>query len=206
MATPGTMGPMSSRFASRSLLCAALLLAALVFDLRGGRGARAQAVPSVEALRAELAQLTASSPKLPEGALLSIAYTIDVAERIAKGFAPQSEDWRSARASWLAHGGARARSGARAARQDRDARLRSPISRAAAGLRDLRARPTTTRARAYPLLIVLHGGSANGNLFLGVVLGNNMNWKEYDDAPLGRVRAALDAGRGSWSRPTASAR
>ncbi|HEX2676909.1 MAG TPA: extensin family protein, partial [Polyangiales bacterium] len=28
--------------------------------------------------------------------------------------------------------------------------------------------------------IVLHGGSANGNLFLGVVLGNNMNWKEYE--------------------------
>ena len=29
-------------------------------------------------------------------------------------------------------------------------------------------------------MIVLHGGSSNGNLFLGVVLGNNMNWKEYD--------------------------
>jgi poly(3-hydroxybutyrate) depolymerase len=29
-------------------------------------------------------------------------------------------------------------------------------------------------------MVVLHGGSANGHLFLGVVLGNYMNWKEYD--------------------------
>ena len=35
-------------------------------------------------------------------------------------------------------------------------------------------------ARRYPLLIMLHGGSSNGNLFLGVVLGNNMDWETYD--------------------------
>ncbi len=33
--------------------------------------------------------------------------------------------------------------------------------------------------KKYPLMITLHGGSSNGNLFLGVVLGNNMNWKKY---------------------------
>ena len=41
-----------------------------------------------------------------------------------------------------------------------------------------------SRANAWQLgpseSVMLHGGSANGNLFLGVVLGNNMNWKEYD--------------------------
>lgn len=33
--------------------------------------------------------------------------------------------------------------------------------------------------RSYPLMVMLHGGSANGNLFLGVVLGNNLSWKRY---------------------------
>jgi len=35
-------------------------------------------------------------------------------------------------------------------------------------------------SRSYPLYIALHGGSSNGNLFLGVVLGNNMDWLTYD--------------------------
>lgn len=35
-------------------------------------------------------------------------------------------------------------------------------------------------SRAYPLYVALHGGSSNGNLFLGVVLGNNMDWLTYD--------------------------
>ncbi|MFW5925927.1 MAG: extensin family protein, partial [Myxococcota bacterium] len=30
-----------------------------------------------------------------------------------------------------------------------------------------------------PLYVALHGGSSNGNLFLGVVLGNNMPWEKY---------------------------
>ena len=34
-------------------------------------------------------------------------------------------------------------------------------------------------SRQYPMLIAMHGGSSNGNLFLGVVLGNNMDWKRY---------------------------
>ncbi len=35
--------------------------------------------------------------------------------------------------------------------------------------------------RSYPLYVALHGGSSNGNLFLGVVLGNNMDWETYDE-------------------------
>lgn len=34
-------------------------------------------------------------------------------------------------------------------------------------------------ATPIPLYIALHGGSSNGNLFLGVVLGNNMDWLTY---------------------------
>lgn len=33
--------------------------------------------------------------------------------------------------------------------------------------------------RATPLLVVLHGGSSNHALFLGVVFGNNVEWKTY---------------------------
>ncbi|MDB4977738.1 MAG: hypothetical protein JWN48_6079, partial [Myxococcaceae bacterium] len=40
--------------------------------------------------------------------------------------------------------------------------------------------PDYTPDKSWPLMIVLHGGSSNGNLFLGVVLGNNMDWKTYD--------------------------
>ncbi|MEZ4252822.1 MAG: alpha/beta hydrolase-fold protein [Polyangiales bacterium] len=41
--------------------------------------------------------------------------------------------------------------------------------------------PDYDPSRTYPLYIALHGGSSNGNLFLGVVLGNNMDWLRYDE-------------------------
>ncbi len=34
-------------------------------------------------------------------------------------------------------------------------------------------------SKATPLLVVLHGGSSNHNLFLGVVFGNNLDWDTY---------------------------
>ena len=39
--------------------------------------------------------------------------------------------------------------------------------------------PDYDPSRRYPLYVALHGGSSNGNLFLGVVLGNNMDWETY---------------------------
>lgn len=136
-------------------------------------------VPDVATLRAQLASAQAADAgKLPEGAFLSIAYTLDVAERIQKGFAPQGAAWR-ARAARLLH----------AVQQGRDpfpeqaGKLLMRGYRSALSL-DLQGYgiylpPGYDPSRAYPLVIVLHGGSANGNLFLAVVLGNNMNWKEY---------------------------
>ena len=56
---------------------------------------------------------------------------------------------------------------------------RSPISLRVQGY-TVYVPPDYTPDKQWPLMIVLHGGSSNGNLFLGVVLGNNMNWKEYD--------------------------
>ena len=42
------------------------------------------------------------------------------------------------------------------------------------------SRPTTILKKRYPLFVMLHGGSSNGNLFLGVLLGNNLDWKSYN--------------------------
>src|SRR6185295_11769813 len=107
-----------------------------------------------------------------------IAYTIDVAERIAKKFPTQSVEWRARAARYLA-----------LAKKGEDPALaqhgklimrgyRSPVSELLQGY-GIYVPANYDPSKRYPLLIMLHGGSANGNLFLGVVLGNNMNWKEY---------------------------
>ena len=161
-----------------------LLPLCLVLGLIGSalieRGVRADPAPTVEALRARLEQIRAAHDKqLPEGAWLSIAYQIDVAERIVGKFADQSLLWRQRAVAFM-----------NSAEQGHDPLLeqrgklvmrgyRSPISDQLQGY-GIYLPPDYDPARAYPLLIMLHGGSANGNLFLGVVLGNNMNWKEYD--------------------------
>jgi hypothetical protein len=39
--------------------------------------------------------------------------------------------------------------------------------------------PAYDPSTAHPLLVLLHGGSSNHHLFLGVVLGNNVEWASY---------------------------
>ena len=143
----------------------------------------AQATPgqTVSQLRTELEQVRAEAAgRIPEGAFESIAYTIDVAERIDGGaFSPQAAAWRARAADFLA-----------LARKGEDPLLaqrgklvmrgyQSPVSLRRQGYAIYLPAGYDPK-KAYPLMLVLHGGSANGNLFLGVVLGNNMNWKEYD--------------------------
>ncbi len=144
-----------------------------------GPAASADTEPDLAALRAQLASAQAADAgKLPEGVFLSIAYTLDVAERIQNGFAPQAAIWRARAARLLDAVG-----------QGRDPfpeqagkllmrGYRSPLSLDLQGY-GIYLPPGYDPSRAYPLVLVLHGGSANGNLFLAVVLGNNMNWKEY---------------------------
>jgi enterochelin esterase-like enzyme len=148
----------------------------------GGAPAAVSAAPSpsVPELRAELERVrVAQAGRVPDGALESIAYTIDVAERVDGGrFAPQAGAWRARAADFLA-----------LAQQGEDPLLaqrgkivmrgyRSPVSLSRQGYA-IYLPPGYDPSKAYPLMLVLHGGSANGNLFLGVVLGNNMNWKDY---------------------------
>lgn len=116
---------------------------------------------------------------VPSGSLTSIDYLLDVAERIRRRFPPQSEAWRARAMRFL-----------ESVEQGRD-----PYPEGAGQIlnRGYRASFTPTRqgyavylppdydaSRSYPLMIMLHGGSSNGNLFLGVVLGNNMDWRRYN--------------------------
>jgi predicted esterase len=116
---------------------------------------------------------------VPEGAWLSIEHALDVSERIAGSFTPQSQQWAARASRWLdrAERGQDPIAGARGEILMRG--YRSPISQHLQGYAIYTPKDYDP-AKKYPLLVMLHGGSANGNLFLGVVLGNNMNWKEYD--------------------------
>ncbi len=164
--------------ANRPPLAFLVLLLTAAVPSSVGRAAPAKPTPSTSELRSQISAVAANT-KLPQGAIESLGYQLDVADRIEHTFAPQSEAWRARAARMI-----------ETAKQGRDpfveARAQilmrgyvSPISRARQGYA-ISLPKDYDPTRAYPLMITLHGGSANGNLFLGVVLGNNMNWKEYD--------------------------
>lgn len=119
-----------------------------------------------------------TEPQVPAGAVDSIGYLRTRADKMGPDYAAQAAAWR-----------ARADSFDAAVRSGRDP---YPEQRGKIVTRAYRSKVTDTLqgysvylppgydpAKEWPLVVVLHGGSSNGNLFLGVVLGNNMNWKEY---------------------------
>ncbi|MBX3272362.1 MAG: extensin family protein [Sandaracinaceae bacterium] len=120
----------------------------------------------------------ARPPSVPEGTLVSIEYLIDVAERIERRFPTQSNSWRSRAASFLEAAAAGRDPYHAGAGQLLNRGYRASFSPVRQGYA-IYLPPNYDPSRAYPLLIMLHGGSSNGNLFLGVVLGNNMDWLRY---------------------------
>ncbi|MDB4976048.1 MAG: hypothetical protein JWN48_4389, partial [Myxococcaceae bacterium] len=138
--------------------------------------------PDVSALRGRLERLTpagTSQGRVSEAVLVSISHLLDVAERIRGKFPAQAVEWqaRATRHLEAAERGEDLYLGQRGQIVSRG--YRSPISRRVQGY-TVYVPPDYTPDKSWPLMIVLHGGSSNGNLFLGVVLGNNMDWKTYD--------------------------
>ncbi len=124
--------------------------------------------------------MESANASVPRGTLVSIRHLLDSADRMQRrGFEAPAESWRRRATEYL-----------RVVEQGRDpyplARgeivnrgYRSPVSPTLQGYA-IYVPPGYDPAQRYPLYVALHGGSSNGNLFLGVVLGNNMDWETYD--------------------------
>lgn len=134
---------------------------------------------SFDELHGRVETARASGSPVPEATLTSIEYLLDVSERIEARYGPASETWKTRAMRFL-----------ESVESGRDPYLEG---RGQILNRGYRASFTPTRqgyaiyippnydpSRSYPLMIMLHGGSSNGNLFLGVVLGNNMDWLRYN--------------------------
>jgi predicted esterase len=136
--------------------------------------------PAQESPYAALERARAQASKNLDASVFdSIALQYEIADRIGKDYPTQAGAFRARGASWLKTAGEGRDPLQAAAGQIVMRGYNSAVSRIRQGYAVYLPR-NYDPSRAYPLMIVLHGGSANGNLFLGVVLGNNMNWKEYD--------------------------
>lgn len=118
------------------------------------------------------------STKLPSGSVLGVEYMFERGEDIARGFPEASQAWTQRAERYLGEMEAGRDPYLAAHGQIVNRAYRSQISESTQGYA-VYLPPEYDHSKSYPLIVVLHGGSSNGNLFLGVVLGNNMDWKSY---------------------------
>jgi hypothetical protein len=134
---------------------------------------------TLPALTADLARVDAME-NVPDATVRSIAFNLDIARRIEGDFSAQAREYRERTRRYLD----RALAGEDPFLPERGDIVNrgypSDLSLEPQGY-SIYTPPDYDPSRSYPLLIVLHGGSSNGNLFLGVVLGNNMSWEHYNE-------------------------
>ena len=158
----------------RPLLCFLLLI--------GARTTGAQSPPSnarspQEALRALQERPPA---QLAPGTLRSIEHMLSTADRIEERYEEQADQWRQRAQRYIAEIRAGRDPYLEAKGKIVNRAYRSDISDALQGYA-VYIPPDYDPSRRYPVYVALHGGSSNGNLFLGVVLGNNMDWLRYTE-------------------------
>ncbi|MFK7999454.1 MAG: extensin family protein [Polyangiales bacterium] len=156
----------------------------LVFSLCA-LAAFAAAAPSTAAAQPSVrdrleAMENARPATVPEGAVLSVRHMLDTADRIEANHAERAPEWRRRATRYLERMEAGQDPFPLAKGEIVNRGYRSPISNVLQGYA-IYLPPDYDPTRAYPVYIALHGGSSNGNLFLGVVLGNNMDWLTYDE-------------------------
>ncbi len=160
----------------RSRLATASVLVALAVATAAPSAAGAQ---TLEALRARLASARERAPRsVPEGTLVSIQHLVDTAEQIEDRHPTAAPLWRRRADRYLTAVEAGRDPYVEEAGKITNRGYRSPVSTRLQGYA-IYLPPGYDPSRTYPLYVALHGGSSNGNLFLGVVLGNNMDWLTY---------------------------
>lgn len=143
--------------------------------------APALAQPTNAELRASIDAAERAHPERRPGVFSGLRHMVDVSERIERNFEEASIAWRARTARFLGEVDAGRDPYETLARGEIVSRgYESDISTVRQGY-TIYVPPDYDPSRSYPLLIMMHGGSSNGNLFLGVVLGNNMDWLTYDE-------------------------
>ncbi len=134
----------------------------------------------ISAARRDLTALQASRPAdVPEGALVSIEYYLDVARRNWSKGGQTDNARRYFRQAVKMIGVAKAGSDPFAKRRGFVVRAyRSKISTELQGY-SIYVPESYDSAKATPLMATLHGGSSNHSLFLGVFFNNNTPWADY---------------------------
>lgn len=126
-------------------------------------------------------RIAALGERAPTGALLSVQYLLDVSQRLrARELDERADAWRARGLRYLQS----LEEGVDPYPLERgkivNRGYRSVISPELQGYA-VYVPPDYDPSRRYPLYLCLHGGSSNGNLFLGVVLGNNLDWLSYNE-------------------------
>lgn len=131
-------------------------------------------------IREEVTRIRATDhPGVPDGTLTTITFLADLADREEGRFGPQSQAWRRRAGRYLE----RVRAGADPLVEEKNRITNRGYRSAASTILQgyaIYLPPNYDPSRAYPLYVAMHGGSSNGNLFLGVLLGNNMDWLTYN--------------------------